>query len=243
MGVLGRYNYYNESTQTYDAGQTAKDPYIFEDVLPSDYTDITSIENAHLYSGLAGLDYLGIRSKVKDLFYDAGKLWVNCTNEEKQLVVDYSVYMDQDDANATTEKITFLMTENGLTNPESIQYIQTAYAKDHVLLSTACKCRAGSVSLYEIVAKYLSNDDALDFKNTVRTLLSDYKEDSLIGTQYSTTTTESGIVDYFKSQAGSDYEFTGLASKGYTMQNGDVDETNLINDLSNLFADNYKFSE
>lgn len=210
---------------------------------PIGFTDSTDICNIHKYSEMGGFDYLGARGKIKDLFYDAGKLWINCTNDEKQIVIDYSIYMDQDDANATTEKITFLMTEIGLSSPESIQYIQTSYATDHVFISCACRIRARSVSLYEIVAKYLSNDDALDFKNTVRTLLSDYKEDALIGTQYSTTTTESGIVDYFKSEVGSDYEFTGLASKGYTMQNGDPDETNLIIDLGNLFADNYKFIE
>jgi len=242
MGVLGRYNYYNESTQTYDAGQTAKDPYIFEDVLPSDYTDITSIENVNLFARAAGVDYLGERSWIKDLFYDPTKGWANCTDAEKDLIILYSIFMDQDDPNASSYKINHLMSVNGLNMDDSISHLRHSFAEDHVLVADSCNSRSKSLRLYEIVAEYLSNDDALDFKKTIRELLTDYREDALMGTQYSTTTTESGIMDYIKSEVGSEYENIGLASKMYTMQNGDADSTNLINDISDLFADNYKFT-
>ena len=54
----------------------------------------------------------------------------------------------------------------------------------------------------------------------------------------STTTTESGIVDYFKGQVGSDYETNNLTSKEYEIKNGH-EITDLVTDLSNLFSDNY----
>ncbi len=226
------YLLYLEDTEAIPAVKILLD----SDTAPIGFTDSTDICNIHKYSKMGGFDYLGARSKLKDLFYS--KSWDDCTNEEKQIVIDYSIYMDEDNVTASNEKITYLMSSNGLTLQQSIEYLETAFANDHLQLAEACNNRASSVALYEIIAKYLSNDDALDFKNTVRQILADYKEDALIGTQYSTTTTESGIVDYFKGQVGSDYETNNLTSKEYEIKNGH-EITDLVTDLSNLFSDNY----
>jgi len=45
---------------------------------------------------------------------------------------------------------------------------------------------------------------------------------------------EDALFDYIESTTGTVYEFAGLASKGYTMQNGDVDETNFINAIMDI---------
>ena len=63
------------------------------------------------------------------------------------------------------------------------------------------------------------------FFTTVENLYFGYEKQAIKGTNDGS---ETGLFDYIESTVGTVYEFAGLESKGYTMQNGDLDETNFI---------------
>jgi len=244
--ILGRYNNMINFDNHLEFNGTPKQPYIVvtdTTILTTNYpnyTDVTSIENVFKYGEKAKGDYIAIRKFCKELFYDVNKLWVNCNNIERDIVIDYSFYMKDDNINATTEKITHLMNVKGMSQLDAISYLQNAYSIDHINMSKSCNKRGSSQKIYSIIAKYLNNIDGLDFKNTIRTLFKDYKEDALLGTTHSSLGLV-GIIDYLNSTVGTIYEGVGLMSKGYTMQNGDTDATNLITELNGIFIESFNY--
>ena len=199
-------------------------------------TDITSIESINKWGLDVCKDELGVHFLMKDFFY-TNKTWVTCSNIEKDIVIDNSFYVNFFDPNADINKITYLMNIHGMTQPEAIDKLVDEYATVQVKLSKAAEERATGKGLMKIVGTYLSNDDALDLIDTVRILMFNYKEFALIGTLYSDSGQE-GIDDYINSRVGTAYEFSGLSSKGYTI-NPPYTEQNLIDDLSDYLIKKY----
>ena len=125
------------------------------------------------------------------------------------------------------------MTTKGLSQADSIAYLQSAFGNHHIKDVVNCKLRAESPKIYTIIAKYLNLNDGRDFFQTVRNLYIDYKEQAVKGTLDGSVGV--GLFDYIENTAGTIYEFSGLASKNYTMQNGDADETNFVLELMEIF--------
>lgn len=198
----------------------------------SGYENITSIKNWYVFGINAANDYLHMREQVRDIISVVG--WSGTSNEERDILID--LYLDDPNiptSGNNTNKIVHLMTTNGLSQVDSIQYLQDVFGEHHIKDIAICKLRADSSKLYSVVAKYLTLDDGRDFFQTVRNLYIDFKEQAIKGTNNGTVGV--GIFDYIENTVGTIYENAGLNSKGYIMQNGDPDETNFISELMDVF--------
>jgi hypothetical protein len=88
-----------------------------------------------------------------------------------------------------------------------------------------------SIKLYEVMGKYLTVSDSTDFFTTVENLYFAFEKQAIKG---SLDGSEVALFDYIESTTGTVYEFTGLESKGYAMQNGDADMVNFIVDIMDI---------
>jgi hypothetical protein len=235
MKKLARYNHYDPITRSIDPAQAEKKSYIVIDVVPVDYTDVTSISQISENGEIGCSDYLGKHFLMKDYFYQE-KTWATLTDEEKMIVIDNSFYSEFYEAGADANKIGFLMSPAGgsMTLEEAVSTLIKCYSKVTVLLADSCVSRASGEDLMNILGKYLKLSDALDLSNTVRELLQDYKERGLIGTDFSDVS-EAGLTDYLTSKVGTIYENTGLSSKGYLI-NAPYTLQEFIDDLLDLFV-------
>ncbi len=155
------------------------------------------------------------------------KTWANLNNSERDFMIE--LYLKETaitEAEDATNKVTHLIsTGQASTSEEARLIIVDRWAKHHVLDVEACQKRATALKLYLEVGTYLSIADATDFFTTVENLYFAYEKQAIKGTNDGS---ETGLFDYIESTPGTVYEFAGLESKGYTMQNGDPDETNFI---------------
>ena len=110
-------------------------------------------------------------------------------------------------------------------------FLVDAWAYHHILDVDACGERSVSLKLYEIMGKYLTKADSTDFFTTVENLYFAFEKQAIKG---SLDGSEVAVFDYIESTTGTVYEFTGLESKGYTMQNGDLDMVNFIVDIMDI---------
>ena len=227
--VGGEPNYHYEKRQLL----LVEDSY---DFVTNNATDITNIENISHYGLEVCKDDLGKHFLMKDYFYSE-KTWETCTNIEKDIIIDNAFYVNFFDVNADTNKVIYLMTTYGMSQNDAISFLIDAYATVQVKLAKSTTSRATSKGLMSISGKYLSVDDALDLADTVRVLMSNYKEFSLVGTLYSDSGQE-GIDDYINSRVDTAYEFSGLSSKGYSIH-PPYTEQNLIDELSDYLIRKY----
>jgi hypothetical protein len=153
--------------------------------------------------------------------------WANLTDDERDFMIE--LYLKETaitEAQDSTNKVTHLIsTGQATTTEEARLIIVDKWSKHHVLEVEACEKRAKALKLYLEVGTYLSISDATDFFTTVENLYFGYEKQAIKGTNDGS---ETGLFDYIESTVGTVYEFAGLESKGYTMQNGDLDETNFI---------------
>jgi len=170
-------------------------------------------------------DYNQFREYIRSIL-DV-KTWANLSNSEKDFMID--LYLKEtaiDQATDDINKATHLMTTGQATDAESVRLlIVDRWSKHHVLDVESCRARANALRLYISIGTYLSISDATDFFMTVENLYVGFRDQAIKGTKDSS---EEGLFDYIESTAGTVYEFAGLASKGYMMQNGDSDESNFI---------------
>jgi len=319
MGLLGEYNEYNSTTKEINEGQEIKEPYIFAESLPADYTQVTDMAKTNELESMFS-DYWQKKKCIEELFSDPAKLWANCTSDERDLVISldfyglhfeefftgsgvddcisndtydgtvdavfeieidgtggsvdtfkwkkdsgsyttgidigggdqllsdaFGVYFDSltghtigdkwtisaKDAGANTDKVTHLVTVHGKSPSDSVTELQKAFAKNHVRDIQSCRARLDSVTLYEIIGKYLSFIDAKDFFQTVRNLYIDYKDQGIKGTKDGMVGV--ALFDFIESTPKTIFESAGLSSKGYDMQNGDADASNFVADLMTVF--------
>ncbi|MCK5616510.1 hypothetical protein KAR91_82370 [Candidatus Pacearchaeota archaeon] len=182
--------------------------------------------------GLQGCrDYTQFRTRVIEQL-DI-KTWGVLSDAEKDFVIE--IYAKETalttEADATN-KITYLITTGQASTVEEGRiFLVNAWADHHILDVVACGQRATAVRLYSDIGIYLSLSDTTDFFTTVENLYFAFERQAIKGSKDGS---EIGLFDYVESTPGTVYEFAGLASKGYTMQNGDPDETNLISDIMKI---------
>lgn len=152
------------------------------------------------------------------------KTWANLSDSERDFMIsinikETSISKLADEVN----KVTHLMSTGQAADVESARLlIVNKWAYHHVLDIESCSARAKALRLYVEVGTYLSKEDAQDFFITVENLYMAFRDQAIKGINYGT---ETGIIDYIESTSGTVYEFAGLDSKGYEMQNGDEDMT------------------
>ena len=159
--------------------------------------------------------------------------WVNLTDSERDFMI--KLYLKEtaiSEATDATNKVTHLITTGQATTTEEARLIIVdKWAEHHLLDVESCGARAKALKLYVEIGIYLSIADASDFFTTVENLYIAFRDQAIKGTNDGS---EVGLFDYIESTVGTVYEFAGLASKGYTMQNGDLDETNFVTDIMNV---------
>lgn len=210
---------------------TDSDPVPLDDT-GGPYIDYSQDLTAWKNYGLQGCrDYTQCRTRVIEQL-DI-KTWGALSDAEKDYTIE--IYAKETaitpEADATN-KITYLITTGqAATVEESRIFLVNAWADHHIFDVEACGQRATAVRLYSDIGLYLSLADTTDFFTTVENLYFAFERQAIKG---SLDGSEVGLFDYVESTPGTVYEFAGLASKGYTMQNGDPDETNLICDIMSI---------
>ncbi len=161
------------------------------------------------------------------------KTWSGCSNIEKDLIIKINVKESAiSDAADGTNKVTYLITSGQAADAESARlFLVGAWSYHHILDIDACGSRSVSIKLYEVMGKYLTVSDSTDFFTTVENLYFAFEKQAIKG---SLDGSEVALFDYIESTTGTVYEFTGLESKGYTMQNGDADMSNFIVDTMDI---------
>ncbi len=161
------------------------------------------------------------------------KTWAGCSDSEKDLIIKINVKESAiSDATDGTNKVTYLITSGQAADAESARlFLVDAWAYHHILDVDACGARSVSLKLYEIMGRYLTKADSTDFFTTVENLYFAFEKQAIKG---SLDGSEVAVFDYIESTPGTVYEFTGLESKGYTMQNGDADMVNFIVDIMDI---------
>jgi len=161
-------------------------------------------------------DYEQLRTRVIEQL-DI-KTWANLSVAEK----DYCVAIDVkktsvNDSTDETNKTTHIVAQGQAADTDAAKvYLAGKWAESKVKQSQACADRVNSKMFLCEIRTYLSNADADDFFVTTFSQFFMFKEQGV----------SKQLFDYIQSQG--DYASTGLASKSYTMQNGDSDETNFI---------------
>lgn len=209
------------------------------DPTPSGFVDETSNLLKWRDHGLfACTDCLQFRAYVTEVMNT--KTWATLLDEEKDFIIESYIREDgvtsQDDA---TRKVTHLMTVHGMSLPEAKLKLQTVWANFHKKEIDACKKRAGSHTIFLVLAKYLSIVDAADFTNIIESPYYMYTTQGIRGVNDGEI--GEGLFDFIESTPGTIYETAGLAEQGYVMANGDPDMTNFIADLMDVLRNgNYE---
>ena len=160
--------------------------------------------------------------------------WVNLTNAGRdEMIRMYLKETSMDEATDGMNKVTHLITTGQAGDPAAAKaIIVKSWASFHVRDKDAAYARVSSEKTYQVVASYLSVTDATDFFTSIELLFLGYYSQAIKGTEDGSSV--DALFNYIESTVGSIYENSGLASKGYTMQNGDPDMTNFISDLMDI---------
>lgn len=167
------------------------------------------------------VDYMKARDLAVDYVIAQGG-WSNLSDVDKYemiiLFIDDPTVTDpvltvrqKNDQN----KVIFLMMR-GISQSDSILILENAYAAHNVLEIEACKKRAGSIAIREVVANYLDIDDAGDFIRTVQNLINLYQDNGIKGLEHGTS--GEGLFDFILSNTNSSYAGAGLQEAGYTLK-------------------------
>jgi hypothetical protein len=199
-----------------NTGEVIDDNYTANDVLPSIYDDISSIENWAKYGLLAVNDYLAVRKEIYNLF--VVKTWANCTVAERDIVIFYYVYKDAGDGIADTEKVTHLLTTGQLGDiPSASTFLINSWNNFNEKNIADLKHRWFFVK--PIVLKYLSISDAENLFETVKMLVSDMFIIGRLGIGYGLGgDSENGLLNYVMSDE--QFNGTGMEFDGYELKEG-----------------------
>lgn len=203
----------------------------FSEVTPT-FKEIVTILNHPMPINIGeSNDYYQFR-EYQRILLDATN-WTSLSNVERDFMI--KLYLKETVIDAATDavnKVTHLITTGQAVDPESARLIIVdSWAAHHILDVESCQARSKALRLYFEVGKYLSLSDATDFFVTVENLYIAFRDQAIKGTNDGS---EVGLFDYIESTVGTVYEFAGLASKGYTMQNGDLDESNFVNAIMDV---------
>ncbi len=220
MELLCKYDFFDQNTKTINSGAEPKDAFVVVnsgDTIPTDYTDVSSVQYWVDYGSSLCTDYLQLRERVRGILDVIG--WTGITNSEKYIIIgEYMKESSKDDTTANTEKISFLMGE-GYTMSEAQGLLIKSYASHHLKEVNACLQRANSEKLYMVIAKYLTLDDAGDLIKITHKLFDLYKTQGIKGVNDGNA--GEGIFDFLESSVGTSFETSGLEQQGYTLNTGD----------------------
>lgn len=193
-------------------------PYLYQEEIPENYIDITSIENWHKYGKNVG-DFMFIKYRIKELLDE--KLWVNLTDSEKLICIDYYNY-------EPSKAIYFLLTSGICTSNNVKEYLLIKWQTYHNNVLECCKERWEKGKF--IASAYLSYYDSEDLYENARSLIHSYTEIGRFGLNYGDNL--DGIMDFIEST--NSYQSTGLSSKQYTYNN--ITENDFIQLVKNCLV-------
>jgi hypothetical protein len=218
-------------------GEVTDNNYIALDVLTAEYNDISSIENWHTYGMMVLNDYLSVRKEIYNIFIDPAKLWVNCTNKERDIIIAYYVYKDNGDGAVDTEKVTHLLTTGQVADiPSASTFLINSWNNFNKKNINDLKSRWFYVK--PIVLKYLTIADAENLFETVKGLVSDMFIIGRLGIGYGLGgDNENGLMNYVVSDE--QFDGTGMEFDGYILKEGTwaTFETEIQNVLENGIYD------
>ena len=175
-----------------------------EETVSSGYKDVSSIENWSKFGKLAANDYQVIRDEILAL-----QTWATNTNAEKDVIIKYC------DRNVTdTDKVTYLMTVKGMTQPQAQGFLLETWHKHHKKFLYSCDERWYYAK--KIVLTYLNESDGGDLFDTINDLANTYLTIGRKGQGYEDN--KDGIMNYIESTYG--FVGQGLAENIYTLQTG-----------------------
>jgi uncharacterized protein YoaH (UPF0181 family) len=167
------------------------------------------------------IDFLKARALAKIEMVNKGG-WNNLTDEEKDyIILFYLKDPSIDEATNNTNKVTYLMGK-GMSYNEAIDYLTTAYSKFHSKERDSTYKRATSVDTTNLLAKYLTTEDMASFLDITKMMIDKYKDEGITGTEYSVV--GEGLTDFINSTPGTSFENLGLASQGYVLKTGTIDD-------------------
>ena len=192
---------------------------IFDDEpIPSGYTNISSIQNWHLFGLGTGNDYLVTKDQIKQIML--GKNWTGLTSTEKDLCIKYYALPD------FTQPVMYLMMEKGMSQAQAQQVIIMNWHVHHRKLLDVCRERWFYVKL--VVASYLNFYDGEELMDLCNPLIFNFIECGRFGVEYGDQ--RSGLLDFIISKH--DFEDQGLREQNYVLNFGDYDE--LIENMVNV---------
>lgn len=179
------------------------------------------------------VDYLKVRALILTEVNTKGG-WGFLSDKEKDVVIDSFLedpLLDTDTNNIN--KVTHLVTVHGMSSPDAQAYLAVAFATHHVKEVKSCEKRAASQDVAALMATYLDLADARDFIDTTKAMYDMFRLQGIKGTQYGTV--GEGLLDFIESQAGTSFEFIGLAQQGYVLKTGVIQDlvTGLVDMLIN----------
>lgn len=182
------------------------------DVIPSGYTDISSITYWDDIGMEISNDYLVVKNEVKELVTLIG--WSGLTNTEKDIAISYYAYENAEDA-----VMYLIMNGICLNENKAIEYLTEKWHIHHGLVIESLKIRWYYVKL--VTSKYLSFKDSLDiFDVTVTNLITNMFNTSLLGYNYGDA--KDGIMDFIESTNG--FYGNGLRERNYKLNTGTWDD-------------------
>lgn len=209
--LLGKYNHYNPTTGRIDPNEAEKPVYISVDTMPVDYTDISSIENWHLYGKKAKQ---GEASKIKcdhgyvvEQFMQIAKTttWILLSNSDKDLVAYYYAIDPVLPTYGDTEIITHYVITKGMTVQEASAYHIQLVSENLNRLVKMAKLRADCHRLKAAFIMYFKDITTVNnFVNATAAYTVSYKGQYLLGVGRGDTKT--GYLDFV--------ENTGFYSAG-----------------------------
>lgn len=179
------------------------------------------------------VDYVKVRALILTEVNTKGG-WGFLSDKEKDVVIDSFLedpLLDTDTNNIN--KVTHLVTVHGMSSPDAQAYLAVAFATHHVKEVKSCEKRAASQDVAALMATYLDLADARDFIDTTKAMYDMFRLQGIKGTQYGTV--GEGLLDFIESQAGTSFEFIGLAQQGYVLKTGVIQDlvTGLVDMLIN----------
>jgi hypothetical protein len=201
------------------------------------YVDITSIENWHKYGSEVLKDYqeiqkaikLSFLKKITDGIFETA--WSNCTNIEKDLVIQYYVNPDLGEGRQTQQTIIHLMMVHNMSQDEAVSYMIECWIKHWEKNRECCKTRW--VDVVRCVLKYLNFKDASDLDSSLFQLKLAYLDSNLQGIGYGDSTP--GIMNFINSDF--DLVGNGLFEKNYILQIGTIQD--FRDELEDVIIDKY----
>jgi len=177
-------------------------PFVASDVVPANYTDITSIDSWDKHGFHTGKDYKFIRKEIAIIAATTG--WTNLTLAEKTTVVDWFAIgkTERDEIYTTAQQITLA----GDFHKQSTQ---------------SRKSRSETVML--IIYNYFAWSEVESIVNVIEldNLLDKYVNYGVEGT---TEGDGEGLFDYFEATAGTSFSSSGLAATSYVPVTGTLAE-------------------